>query len=500
MVLKSKILVDYESYMCSVALLEDGVLKEFYVEDHNMDRVTGNIYKGRVEAVLPGLQSAFVDIGERKNGFLSAANMLEDRTALARSGAVPTRLNVKTGDYVLVQAVKESTGAKGPKLSSNLSIPGRYVVFMPTIDFIGVSNKITDEAARERLTDILTQNRPSPDSGLVARTAAKDARKSDIIDEIKYFADMYRTLLDKYRAADGVAKLSSDGNLVFRTVRDILNSTVDEIVCNSASVANQLTKYLADNLAQPVKVTDIEDYDILKKYGVLGEAEKLLRNKAELKSGGTLVIDYTEALTVVDVNTAKFIGDTDREQTVFAINCEAAKEIARQLRLRNIGGMIVIDFIDMHDPLHNEEVVDILVRETGFDRTRTRVLPMTELGLVQMTRKKTGSELQSLLLQPCGECHGTGHIMSPNFLARKIKAQLFGIFADPAVTAAVVTVNPQMFESLSKGEWFESLSNGRSAGKRVYLVSSADVAPNSFRTSAQSSSILSLPDSACLLT
>lgn len=495
---KSKILVDYESYMCSVALLEDGDLREFYVEEKNVNRITGNIYKGKVVNVLPGLSSAFIDIGLRRNGFLAAADMLEDRTSLVRSGRVPTRLDVKPGDYVLVQAVKEPTDTKGPRLSANLSIPGRYVVFMPTIDFVGVSNKISDDGMRSKLIDLLNKNRPNPTCGLIARTAAKDARESDIVEEIRYFENMYVSLLDKYGKARDVALLSTDGNLIFRTVRDILNSSVDEIVCNSAVVSERLKKYLNENLAQPVKVTLMEDEDVLKKFGVLGEVEKLLRRKVELPSGGTLIIERTEALTVIDVNTAKYTGGTDHEKTVFEINCEAAKEIARQLRLRNIGGMVIIDFIDMQNPEHNDEVVDILARETEKDRTRTRILPMTELGLVQMTRKKSGLEIRSLLTQPCDLCHGSGYTQSPGFLARKIKSRLTGIFDDDEVTAAVVTVNPCVFESLARGDWFESLRN-KYSDKLVYLVSNSDVNPNSFRIGAQSNSVLTLPDSAFLL-
>ena len=498
--MKSKILVDFESYMCSVALIEDGDLKEFYVEDRNMNRITGNIYKGKVVNVLPGLQFAFVDIGQKKNGFLAANDMLEDRTSLAHSGAVPTRLDVSAGDYVLVQAVKEPTDTKGPRLSANLSIPGRYVVFMPTINFIGVSNKITDDESRNRLYDILEKNRPGPTCGLIARTAARDAKKSDIIDEIRYFARMYDALLAKYSTAQGVTLLSSDGNLVFRTVRDILNSSVDEIVCNSAEIGNLLTKYLHENLAQPVRVSVMDD-DILKRFGVLDEVEKLLKHKVELNCGGTIVIDYTEALTVIDVNSAKHLGgDTDREATVFAINCEAAREIARQLRLRNIGGMIVIDFIDMQDPLHIEEVVRILNLEAAKDRTRTRILPMTELGLVQMTRKKIGSEIQSLLLQPCSHCNGTAHTLSPNFLARKIKVELTEIFNDPMNTAAVVTVGQEAFSRFIHGNWFGSFTSGKYAGKLVYLMSSAEIGHNTFKISAQSGAIHSIPDSAYLIT
>ena len=498
--MKSKILVDYESYMCSVALLEDGVLREFYVEDRNISRITGNIYKGRVVNVLPGLSSAFVDIGGRKNGFLAATDMLEDRSTLSRSGSLPTKLDVKEGDFVLVQAIKEPTDTKGPRLSANLSIPGRYIVYMPTVDFIGVSNKITDEATREKLIETLTKFRPTPTCGLIARTAAKDARRSDLIDEIEYFAKTYERILSQYATADDVTLLSSDGDLLFRTVRDILNSSVDEIVCNNALIADKLSKYLSENLAHGVKVTHQSRGDLLKKYGVLGEVEKLLKHKVELAHGGTLIIDHTEALTVIDVNSAKFVGNTsDREQTVFEINCEAAEEIARQLRLRNIGGMIVIDFIDMHDPLHNDEVVDILIKETQKDRTRTRVLPMTELGLVQMTRKKTGSEIQSLLSVPCPYCHGAAQTTSPNFLARKIKSQLVDIFDDPNCTAAIITVNPSVFDAFTKGAYFDSFTTGEFAGKLLYLIAGADVAPNTFRIGAKSGNILSVPDNAVLL-
>ena len=494
--MKSKILVDYEPYMCSVALLEDGVLEEFYVEDSNTELVTGDIYKGKVVNVMPGLSSAFVDIGKRKNGFLAASDMLENRTALFRSGQLPTRLDVSEGDYVLVQAIKEPTETKGARLSANLSIPGRYIVFMPTVDFIGVSNKISDEATRTRLTELLMKYRPTPNCGLIARTAAKDAPKSDIIDEINHFLTLYNGILEKFNSTEGVDRLFSDGDLIFRSVRDLFNSTVDEIVCNSREVALRLNKYLSVHLASAVKVTVIDDEDVLKRYGVLGEVEKLLQPKIELKSGGNIVIDYTEALTVIDVNSAKFTGDYDREQTVFETNCEAAKEIARQLRLRNIGGMVVIDFIDMQDPLHNEEVVDVLRKETGADRIRTRVLPMTELGLVQMTRKKTGKEIQSLLLRKCSECHGAARVQAPNFILRKIKARLMDVFADNAVTAAVVSVNPEMFDLLCGGD-IQLSTHGKQA--RVYLVPDRTVNKNSFKISARTERVLSLPSNAYLL-
>lgn len=497
--MKSKILVDYEPYMCSVALLEDGVLEEFFVEDRNTEMITGDIYKGRVVNVLSDLESAFVDIGKRKNGFLAASDMLEDRTALTRSGSIPTRLNVKEGDYVLVQAVKEPSDTKGARLSANLSIPGRYVVYMPTVDFIGVSNKITDEQTRKRLTDLLNKARPSAGCGLIARTAAKDAPKSEILDEIKYFASIYDKISESFRATDGVAKLFSDGDLIYRTVRDLFNATVDEIVCNSAPIADRLQKTLARNLASKVKVTVCENEDILKKYGVLAEAERMLQPKVELGNGGNLVIDRTEALTVIDVNSAKHRSDADREQTVFETNCAAAREIARQLRLRNIGGMVVIDFIDMQDPLHNEEVVQVLREASAHDRVRTRVLPMTELGLVQMTRKKVGREIRSLLTAQCDTCHGGGRVKAPNFLVRTIKSHLTEIFKDENSTAAIVSVSADTYEALKRGEW-QLCFGSRRAEKRVYVVADPEIGSDSYKISATSERILSLPSGAYLLT
>lgn len=496
--MKSKILVDYESYMCSVALIEDGVLEEFYVEDRNMERISGDIYKGKVVNVLPGLESAFVDIGKKKNGFLAASDMLGDRTAVARSGQLPTFLNVKEGDYVLVQVVKEPTETKSPRLSANISIPGRYVVYMPTVDFIGVSNKISDERTREKLTELLAKNRPTEGCGLIARTAAKDAPKSEIVNEIRYFAEVFKQISEKYEAADGITRLFGDGDLVFRAVRDLLNSNVEEIICNAAPVADRLKKYISRNLASSVKITVDDKSDILKKYGVLSEVDNLLHSKVELKNGGNIVIDYTEALTVIDVNSAKYVGEGDRERTVFETNCEAAKEIARQLRLRNIGGMIVVDFIDMQDPLHNEEVVEVLRSYTLLDRVRTRVLPMTELGLVQMTRKKVGKEIQSLLLQQCEECHGAGRMQSPNYMMRKIKSKLFDIFNDEKCTLAVVTVSSTMFNQLAIGDWQMNLR--RFAGKRVYVVADNNIGRNSYKISARSGDVVSLPAGAYLLT
>lgn len=487
--------------MCSVSLLEEGVLNEFYIEQHDAHRITGNIYKGRVENVVPGLSSAFVDIGNTRNGFLAAADMLEDRSVLAQSGVIPDKLNVVEGDFVMVQAVKEEIGQKGARLTANISLPGRYVVYMPTIDFIGVSNKITDETVREKLSELLKKHKPEG-GGFIARTACRDAKKSQILDDIKYLEKLYSSIKQRYDDTSYVSLLHSDGGLIFRMVRDILTDNVKKVICNSEPLAEKLRDSLRDVL--PKFANRVESYtgkdDMLAHYGVLREVDKILKRKVDLPGGGSIVIDYTEALTAIDVNSGRYLGETDREETIFKINMEAAQEISRQIRLRNIGGIIVVDFIDMQDSAHGEAVVEKMRSLALNDRTRTNVLSMTELGLVQITRKKTGSEISSLLLHTCPACRGFSQTQSAEYVARKIKAQLMQIFDDPSCTAACITVHESLFESISTRSWFAKELMSEWYGKRIYIVPGTAVNPNAVYVSAMTETILTLPSKARLLT
>lgn len=499
--MKSQILVDYEPEMCSVALLEEGVLNEFYVEHRDTHRLTGNIYKGKVINTVPGLSSAFVDIGLQRNGFLAAENMLDDRSVLSASGAIPTKLNVKAGDEIIVQATKEEVGQKGARLTANISLPGHFIVYMPTIDFVGVSNKITDVDLREKLTKLLKSVQPIG-GGFIARTACLGAKKQQILDEVKSLQRLYKSILERSERANGISLLYNDGGLIFRTVRDMINSNVDEILCNNAELSYRLKTSLQEYMPKAAdKVHTFNDSaDMYTHYNVLSEVDKILRRKVELKCGGTLYIDYTEALTAIDVNSARYLGNIDREETVFKINLEAAAEIMRQLRLRNVGGIIVIDFIDMASPEHCNAVVEKLKTEAIKDRTRTRVTEMTELGLVQMTRKKTGSEISSMLLQQCQACKGSAHTQSPYYLALKIKSKLNVLFFKGNQTGAIVTVNNEVFEQLASERWFKDYCVLNWKSKRIYLAPSPEVSPNSYNITATSDNILTLPARALLIT
>ncbi len=494
------ILVDVESYMSGISLVEEGKLKEHYVEYKDSSYITGNIYKGRVENVLTGLQSAFVNFGSGRNGFLSVEEIPVHRTVLGESGVVPKRLNVKEGDYVMVQATKEEIGTKGARLTTTVTLPGRYVIYLPTLDFTGVSNKITDTETREKLVKKLTKLAPKG-SGFIARTACLEARTGEITEEVKRLIAQWQKIEEAYENTVGIAQVYSDGDLVFRTVRDMLSGNIDKIICNDAETCETLRKNLKErNIRYYDRVHLYEgNYDMYDAFNILGEVDKLLDRRVKLKSGVSLVFDYTEALTVIDVNTAKFARGSNHEETVFRANIEAAGEIARQIRLRNIGGIIVVDFIDMQDDGHKQAVVEELRKQLLFDRTKTRVIGMSALGLVEITRKKVGKELSTVLLDKCPYCDGDALAHSVDYVARKIKAALKRLFASDPNAVAIVTVNPMLLDAMFKGRYFSADCETIWNGKRIYFVPEANILNREFTVKGVSGNAVELPQSARLL-
>lgn len=495
--MKRSILIDVESDMCSVALLEDGRLIEFHIEYKENNRLTGNIYKGKVENVLQGLESAFVNIGLGRNGFLYVGETLDDRADLQR--VVPRSLNVKTGDYMMVQVTKEAVGQKGARLTSNISIPGRYVVFLPNIDFVGISNKITDPDRREKLTGLLKKHKPTG-GGLIARTASIDAKKKDILAEINRMQALYEKIAAGYAQHDGVCLLHSEGNLVHRVVRDMLNNDVEHIICNDLVAVRELKELLKNmNSDFRHRVEYFESaYDIWDVFGIGDEVDKLLNRRVPLPSGGSLVIDHTEALTAIDVNSGSS-GGADHEETVYFANMEAAKEIARQLRLRNIGGIIVVDFIDMLNEAHKIDVVEMLRNEVIRDRIKTRVQDMTALGLVEITRKKVGKELSSKLLTPCEHCNGSGYMPNGAYAARKLKTAIKRLFAEHDFANAIVSLHAGMSDGILTGGFFSSMCANEWKNKRIYLIPDTRRKPLEFIVTGNNDLSLDLPASARLL-
>lgn len=496
--MKRSILIDVESQMSSVALLEDGRLNEFHIEYKENNRLTGNIYKGKVENVLQGLESAFINVGLGRNGFLNVGEMLDDRTDLKR--VMPGAFSARPGEYVMVQVIKEEVGQKGARLTANISLPGRYVVFLPTIDFVGISNKITDPARRDMLTKLLQKHKPAG-GGLIARTVCIDAKKSDILAEIKRMQALYEKIRADYEAHEGVGLVHSEADLVNRSVRDMLSSDVEHIICNDADTVQRLKAYfesMHSDFYQKVSYYE-SDYDIWDVFGIGDEVDKLLERRVHLSGGGSLVIDRTEALTAIDVNTGSFYAGSDREETVYLTNAEAAKEIARQLRLRNIGGIIVVDFIDMVSEEHKAAVVEILRNEVIRDRIKTRVQDMTQLGLVEITRKKVGKELSTKLLDACEHCKGGGVVPNGDYVSRKLKSALKKLFAENDFANAIVQINAHVAERVLSGRYFSSICQNEWKDKRIYLIPNALIKPLAFVVSGNNEQTIDLPPTARLL-
>lgn len=413
-----EILVDSKPELARAAVLEDGELAELYIERPNQKKLVGSIYRGKVERVLPGMQCAFVDIGLEKNAFLYVGDIFsgdntDKETAAPHSREPSPKIEslLKPGQEITVQVIKEAIDSKGPRVTTHITLPGRNTVLSPFTPGIGVSNKIGDPAERERLKSIARELCPEG-MGLIIRTAAEGLDTSEVREDIRLLLMLWEGILRK--EAKGVVPrcIYREPDLVRRLARDQLNSGVRRFIVNDEHEYETVLTLL-DDIAPEMK-TKVEyycgEYDFFEYYHVETAIQKALARKVRLKSGGYVVFDTTEALTVIDVNTGKFTGKNDPEQTILKTNIEAAETIARQIRLRDISGIILIDFIDMQEDIHKEQLLSALKEAVKQDRTKTIVLGITRLGLVEMTRKKERNTLQQALTVPCPVCNGTGRV------------------------------------------------------------------------------------------
>lgn len=425
--MSKQILIENDAGQTRLALIEDGELAELYIERKGHEKLVGNIYVGRVANILPGMQAAFVDIGLEKNGFLFAGDIQvdkrdfgQDADALERQlSALHIKKMLRPGQEILVQVTKEPGGSKGPRITNNITLPGRLAVLLPTVDYVGISRRIEDEAERARLHALADRIRPDG-MGLIMRTAAEGADEQDLARDVNYLVKLWDSIRQHARTSAAPALLHRDLSLINRSVRDMLQNDVERLIVDNAQQYEQARKnaeMLSEAIAQ--KVTLYEDSEpLFDLYRVDAQAAKALSRRVWLKSGGYLVFDYAEALTVIDVNTGKFVGKHSLSETVFHINCEAACEIARQLRLRDIGGIIVIDFIDMDLPEQREQLIALFRKELKKDRTKTNLVGLTGLGLVEMTRKKIHQPIYKQLQKTCPTCQGGGQIASEETVAR----------------------------------------------------------------------------------
>ncbi len=456
-----------------VALIENGLTTELFFERFKERTLVGNIYKGRVVRVLPGMQSAFVEVGLSRTGFLFVGDYVrpdkpvgvdeggggptpdgdEDvsEAAAGRGEKYPPIAEVlKVGQEILVQVAKEPIGTKGARLTAHISLPGRHVVYLPTVEHLGISRRIGDADERARLKEIA--ERIAPDSGgLILRTVAEGQGEEDLREDLTFLRRLWddvRTRAEKLRAPELVHE---DLDVTLRSVRDLLTSEDDRVLVDSEDEAERVRQFVArfmPQFEQSVETWSGPD-TLFERFGLEWEISRAMRRRVWLKSGGYIIIDRTEALTAIDVNSGRNVGKANFEQTIFEVNLEAVREIAYQLRFRDIGGIIVIDFIDMESPDNRERVHEALVEALSADKATTKVLPMSQLGLIEMTRKRVRESIVSTLTEPCMYCDGQGYLKAAwvvvDELMRRVRQQLtrepqqqLSIHAHPKVTELLI--------------------------------------------------------------
>ena len=425
-----EILVNFSPTETRSAVVENGVLQDVYIERTRSKGYVGNIYKGKVVRVLPGMQAAFVDIGQERAGFIHAA----DITPLGKDG-IEERPNsekdirklLHDGQQLLVQVVKDPIGTKGARLTTHLSVSARYLVYMPNTNHIGVSNRIESEDERERLkalVDSIAQEHKEDYriGGFIVRTVAEGASEDDLRADIPFVFRLWEDLQKNIKSVKAPSIVYEDLPLYMRTIRDLMRPNIEKVRIDSRECFAKMEKFAA-HYAPEVQAR-IEHYPgerpIFELYGVENEIHKALEKKVPLKSGGYLIVEQTEAMSTIDVNTGAFVGHRNLEETIFKTNLEAAAAIARQLRVRNLGGIIIIDFIDMLDEEHQRQVLRTLEKCLEKDRSKTSITGVSELGLVEMTRKRTRESLGQALCEPCSVCDGKGYLKSPETVCYEI--------------------------------------------------------------------------------
>lgn len=449
--MSSEILIHVRHNETRVAFVQNGVLTDLMIERTQSRGLVGSILRGKVARVLPGMQAAFVDIGLDRAAFLYVGDVRQDISGnnseviwdedegQQKSGEIlfesggeqkeedrpPIQDLLREGQDILIQVAKDPLGTKGARITTHLSLPGRHVVYMPTLNHLGVSRKIEDEVERDRLKTIVEKNSPSQ-GGFIVRTAAEGATEESIENDIKYLVSLSQDITKNYQKKKGTGLIHSDLDVELRAVRDLLNDDVTRVIVDHAEVYKKVSKFISQFM--PKLKNKVELYGaaqpLFDKYEIDLEVSRSLGRKVWLKSGGYIIIDEAEALVVIDVNTGKFVGKKDLEDTILKTNLEAVKEIAHQLRIRNCGGIIIIDFIDMEKELNREKVLEALQEELKKDRAKTSITGMSSLGLVEMTRKRVRPSLLKALCEPCNYCDGKGYIKNRNTISGEIFRQI----------------------------------------------------------------------------
>jgi ribonuclease G len=432
--MNEEILINFSPMETRVAVIENGMLQEVHLERNDHRGIVGNIYLGKVVRVLPGMQAAFIEIGLERAGFIHVAD-IEPQNGQPDSDDI-ARL-VREGQSLLVQVLKDPIGTKGARLTTQISIPSRYLVYLPGSDHVGISQRIEDENEKQRLKDCLESYLAEPKElkgsselsksefskeGVIVRTVAEGVDEQALHQDVDFLRRLWRQVRKKIAAGKAPQMIYQDLSLALRTLRDIAHPQIEKIRIDSKETYQKVSEFVEQLV--PDMASKLEHYPggrpIFDLYNVEDEIQKALGRKVPLKSGGYIIIDQTEAMTTVDVNTGAYVGHRNLEETIFKTNLEAATAIGRQLRLRNLGGIIILDFIDMQDLEHQRQVARTLDNALAKDHVKTKVLPVSDLGLIQMTRKRTRESLEQLLCEPCSSCEGTGTNKTPETICYEI--------------------------------------------------------------------------------
>jgi ribonuclease G len=418
-----EIIISVSPHETRVAVVEQGLMQEIFLERSHTPGTVGNVYKGKVLRVLPGMQSAFVDIGHAKAAFLHVTDLIDTHEAMMEKrgpdfAMPPIHELVHEGQKLLVQVTKEPIGTKGARITANLSLASRFLVYIPGTSHIGVSQRIEDEAERDRLRRVVTSlgdaRGAAPGDGFVVRTASEGADADEIASDGELLRARWRTIQEDGRTANTPALIYEDLPLHLRVMRDLISQRTDRIVTDNVTIFDALQRFLTDFMPKKSDCLTIEQgaVPLFDAHNLEDQLESALDRKVGLKSGGYMVIDQTEAMNTVDVNTGGFVGRNDLEETIYRTNLEAAAAIPRQLRLRNIGGIVILDFIDMVDEEHKRQVLRTLEKGQQQDRVKWNISEISQLGLVEMTRKRTDESLMKTMCEPCAACNGRGFIKS----------------------------------------------------------------------------------------
>lgn len=446
-----------ESEECRVAVIDNGVLDELYTERASLVSHVGNIYKGKVVNIEPGIQAAFVDFGLSKNGFLHISDLhpkcfssRDPGEKIGRRKSVkqrpPIQKCLKKGQELVVQVTKEGINTKGPTLTTYISMPGKYVVMMPSMNRIGVSQKIENEEERKKVRKVFEALKLPEDSGFIIRTAAQGATKRELQNDIAYLSRLWIAIKKRIDKSPSPSEIYQESDLVIRTIRDIFTTKINKIICDNESVARKARDFVG--IVQPRLKKRVTCYDgktpLFHKYGIEQEIARIQSSRVELKNGGSLVIEQTEALVAIDVNSGKYRKQDNAEQTALKINTEAATEIVRQLKLRDLGGLIICDFIDMRDNKSRREVEKVFRDELKKDRARSRMLRISAFGLIELTRQRMRPSLQSSTFLKCPHCNGSGVIKSFESQSIEVMRMLNLATAKKEIAKIDLSVSPEV--------------------------------------------------------